>query len=236
MARVDQAKQNWFELGRELQEFLYEYVRGMVRGFDRQGNMTLQMRHPDESIIGGRPKVLVGQIVENLRTALDYLVFELSAKNEPNLNERVPQFVIAVDGEDFERQAKGRLRYLTDEQRGFVEQLQPYNGNRMLGLLGEMAGEGKHRRLLSVRDKTGWHIVFGEMCKRGEYEGYFVYPVEGDHAVFARPRGGEPAVLLMDKYNAVSLLKGMIGQVEDMVRVSYALFEGKPLNLMIERG
>ena len=155
LARIDQAKQNRFHLRRGLRDFLYEYVKGMVKSRNRAtGDFVLKLRYPKESIISGAPKVMVGQIVENLRTALDYLVFELSVKNDPELNERVPQFVIADDEADFQRQAKRRLRYLTDEQTGFVEQLQPYNGNQMLALLREMAGKGKHRRLLSLRDRT----------------------------------------------------------------------------------
>ncbi len=235
LARIDQAKQNWFHLRRELHDFLYEYVKGMVKGRDRAtGNFVLRLRHPKESVIRGTPKVLVGQIVENLRTALDYLVFELSVKNVPELNERVPQFVIAEDESDFRRQAKRRLRYLTDEQRGFVGQIQPYTGNQMLALLGEMAGKGKHRRLLSLRDRTGMQIYFAEMSKEGEFDDCFVYPVEKDHAFFARPTG-DPAFLLMDEFDAIPILKEMIGHVEDVVRVAYCFFEGTPLRLTIVR-
>ena len=70
----------------------------------------------------------MSQIVENVRVALDYMIFQLSTLNEPKLDERVPQFIIANSEADFRQQAKRRLRYLTDEQRRFVEQIQPYQG------------------------------------------------------------------------------------------------------------
>ena len=41
----------------------------------------------------GKPRALVVDIIEDLRAALDYMVFELSALAEPDLNEKVPQFV-----------------------------------------------------------------------------------------------------------------------------------------------
>ena len=41
--------------------------------------------HPKEGNVRGRPRVLVSHIAENMRTALDYMVFELSASNRPEL-------------------------------------------------------------------------------------------------------------------------------------------------------
>ena len=62
----------------------------MVKGFDGESeNFVLQLRHPKESNVKGRPRVLISQIVENLRTALDYMIFQLSVLNEPHLKERL---------------------------------------------------------------------------------------------------------------------------------------------------
>ena len=259
LARMEQAKEDYISLVREMDKFLYRYVKGMVKGLDRDsGNFVLKLRHPKESIVTGRPKVLVAQIVEHLRTALDYMIFELSVLNEPNLDERVPQFVIADSESEFESRAKNWLRYLTDEQKSFVEQIQPYHENGMLSLLGKMgrcpnlrffaqqkqwltvqnrtapkmAGRGKHRRLLSIRDNTGFDIYFAEMTKKDQFKDCFVYPVEEGHAIFARPKG-KGVVVLMEKYDAMSLLKDMIEHTADIVRVSFCFFQGRPLNLTI---
>ena len=136
-ARTEQAGENYASLAYELDEFLYEYVKGMIKpsGSDDE-SYALQLRHPDDSIVKGKPTVLVAQIAENLRTALDYAVFELSAMNQPNLNEKVPQFVIADSRASFDQQAKTRLRYLAPEQVDFVERLQPFNDNPLLALWG----------------------------------------------------------------------------------------------------
>ena len=234
-ARIEQAKHNYVSLAEELNRFLYDYVKGMVKGFDREsGNFVLQLRHPRECNVKGRSRVLVSQIVENLRTALDYMIFQLSVLNEPHLNERLPQFVIAETEPDFQRHARTRLRYLNDEQKSFVEQIQPYRGNKMLTLLGKMTNAGKHRRLLSIQERTGFDIYFAEMEKRDEYKGCFVYPAEKGCAVFARPKG-PGTVLLMDRYDAMPTLKDMIGHAEDILRVSFCFFQGRPLELKIMR-
>ena len=233
LGRIDQAKDNYVSLVHEMNEFLYDYVKGMVKGLDLvTGHFNMQLRHPKESIVKGRPRILVVQIVENLRSALDYMVFQLSTQNVSDLNERVPQFVIADSEEDFERKAKTCLRYLTDEQRSFVERIQPYQGNGRLALLGKLAIAGKHRHLLSIRDNTGFDIYFSEMAKKHEYEGYFVYPVEQQKAIFAKPRG-EGSIVLMETYDAMPTLKSMIEHTDEIVRVSYCFFEGRPLELNI---
>ena len=235
LARIEQAKDNYERLAGQLESFLYEYVKGMVKERDREtGNFVLQLRHPRESNVRGRPLVLVSQVVENLHSALDYMVFELSRLNAPGFKESVPQFVVADSAAAFAEQAKNRLRYLTEEQIGFIEQLQPYNGGAMLALLKEMAGRGKHRNLLSLEDSTGWDIYFADMDQLEEYQDCFIYSVEEDHAFFARPKG-KPAFLLLGKYDAIGILGAMIQLVWDILRASYCFFQGLPFKTKIIR-
>ena len=152
--------------------------------------------------------------------------------NKPDLNERGPQFIITDNKSDFERQAKTRLRHLTAEQKRLVEQIQPYNGNGMLALLGEMAIQEKHRRLLSLQNVTGLEIYFAETTKQDEYKDCFIYPTEKGTAFFARPKG-KITFLLLEKYDAMGLVKDMIGHVEDVLRVSFCFLQGRPLDLKI---
>ena len=151
--RLHRAKDNYETLVREVNIFMYDHVKGMIKGWDpKKQSFVLRLRHPRESVMTGTPRALVVDIVEDLRSALDYMVFELSALAAPDLNEKVPQFVIADTKRDFDQQSK-RLRYLTREQKSeFIERLQPFNGNHILGLLRDISGQSKHRRLLSVRD------------------------------------------------------------------------------------
>ena len=233
LARIEQAKDNYLSLVSEMNEFLYDYVEGILKGFyPETESFVIRLRHPKDSNITGRPRVLVVQIVENLRNALDYMIFQFSVLNEPDLNERLPQFIISGSKKSFDRQAETALRYLTGEQKSFIEQIQPYNGNDMLRLLGEIAGPSKHRRLLSIRDNTRLNIYFGEITKSKDYPDHFVYPAERGCAVFAKPADGQ-SILLLEKYDAMSLLKNWIEHTEEIVRVSYCFFRGEPFNLTI---
>ena len=231
--RLYGVKENYDALNHEVTNFLYEYVKGMIRGWNPETeSFGLRLRHPKESIMAGKPRVLVVDIVEDLRAALDYMVFELSALNTPDLNEKVPQFVIADTKKDFDRQSKSRLRYLTNEQQSdFIEKLQPFNGNQMLGILRDIAGQSKHRRLLSVRDNTGWDIYMAESKRREEYKDCFMYPMEKGQAIFARPKTF--SIILLEKYDAMGTLKAMAEHVGDIVRLSHCFFEGRPFKLSI---
>lgn len=118
IARIEKAKQDYISLYHKTEEFLYQLFEGMPKGKDKQtGDYVIKMRNPKDFNLEGDAKVLTVQIIENLRSALDYLVFQLSAKNDPNLNERSPQFVIADDKTKFNRESKTRLKYLTDEEK-----------------------------------------------------------------------------------------------------------------------
>ena len=107
--RLYRAKENYDALTDEVTKFLYEYVKGMVKGWNPDtGGFVLQLRHHRDSTITGRPQALVVDIVEDVRAALDYMVFALSALSTPNLNEKTPQFVIAGH--------EGRFRPAEQEQ------------------------------------------------------------------------------------------------------------------------
>ena len=231
--RLYRAKENYDALQEEITKFLYEYVKGMVRGWNPETRTyVLRLREARESRMTGRPQALVVDIVENVRAALDYMVFELSALSTPNLKEKTPQFVIADTKDDFDRQSKNRLRYLTDEQKiEFIEKLQPFNGNQILSLLRDIAGQGKHRRLLSMRDNSGWDIYMAKATKREEYKDCFMYPMEKGCAIFARPKSHK--IILLEKYNAMGILKAIVEHVGDIVGLSHCFFEGRPFKMII---
>ena len=180
----------------------------------------------------GRPRALVVDIVEDLRAALDYMVFELSTLNTPDLNEHLPQFVIADTKEEFDRQSRRRLRYLTAEQKtDFIEKIQPFNGNRMLAILRDISGQSKHRRLLSVLENSGWEIHMAEAKRREEYKDWFMYPMEGGQAFFAKPKSC--SIILLKKYDTMRLLKAMAEHVAKIVQLSHCFFEGRQFEIEI---
>ena len=224
LARIDQAWSNYESLETALSVFVYEYVKGMVKGRDpASGGYSLQFRPQSDDIVKGQPKVLVAQVAENLRSALEYMVFELSTLNCPSLDEWIPQFPITKTREEFDNQAKGRLKYLSSDQIEFVEEQQPYNGNRMLSLLAEITNPSKHRRLASLRDDTDIGIYLAEITRKEEFPDHFVYPMERGMAMFVGPMD-EKSFILLNKYDAVPTLNNMIKTVTLIVKASGQFF------------
>ena len=155
LARIEMSKRDFRSLRNELEKFLYDHIRGMIRDEKPEdGAFTLRLRRFEDRIVKGVKSVFVAQIAENLRTSLDYMVFELSRKNDLNLNERVPQFPISNSNKNFRRQVKKSLSYLSNEQINFIDDVQPYKQDNILRILGEMTRPTKHRHLLYLRDNT----------------------------------------------------------------------------------
>lgn len=224
VARIAQAWSNYGFLETALSKFLYEYVKGMVKGRGpADGGYSLHVRPPSDDIVKGQPKVLVAQVAENLRSALEYMIFELSMLNDPSLDEWIPQFPITKTKDEFTAQAKGRLKYLSNDQIKFVERQQPYHGNLMLSLLAEITNPSKHRRLASLRDDTDLGIYFAEITRKEEFADHFVYPMEGGMAIFAKPMDGQTFILL-NKYDALPTLNNMIKTVTLIVKDSGQFF------------
>ena len=216
-------------------DFLYEYMKGRVKGWNPEtDSYVFQLPDARANTMKGRPPALVVDIVEDLRAALDYMVFELSVLNRPDLNERTPQFVIADTKEEFDRQSKGRLRYLTEVTKTrFIEKLQLFNRNETLRILRDISGQSKHRRLLTLRDNSGWEIHMEEAKNKEKYSGWFMYPMEKGHAFFARPKSW--TIILLEKYDAMGILKMMAEHVADIVRSSHCFFEGRPFEKLFPR-
>ena len=215
-ARIDSAKDDYRALEREMARFLYKYVEGMLQGFDHAtGNFVVRLRKPSDSIVRGRPRVLTAQIVENVRSVFDYLVFELSLRNNPALNRRHLKFVITDDEATFRKEAKSSLKHLTDRETAFVEELQPYRGNGLLALIRDASNRSKHRKLLSVRDSSSLEVVFGELARQHEYQSWWVYPEDKGAATFARPKNLK--VVLMERYDAMATVHSMIEHASEVV-------------------
>lgn len=103
----------------------------------------------------------------------------------------------------------------------------------MLGVLAEITAPSKHRYLLSMRDISGFEIYFGEISQWGDYCDCFVYPLEKECAIFARPKDNRATVLLLGKYDAMLTLRALVEHISDIVRVSSCFFQGRPLELKI---
>lgn len=240
-ARIEEARVQLAELDNEIDAWLRSYLGRMFEKLDPRGPKTPHINRPgpEESVITGRPKVLVSQIFENLRVALDYAVFALSRKNCPTLNERDPKFVIADDKPAFDQAARKGLRYLTDEERDFIELLQPYRGKpgalSVTGLIRDAANVSKHRNLLSIRQQAdAVTIVRADRKDEQKYdEEWWRFPAQDGSIFFVKPSGLKMA--LFEHYNLLDNLPRAHMAASVLIDVLDDHLNGKPLPDSLEK-
>ncbi len=209
----------------EISDFLDEYWKGMFDGREPEtGNFIVKLPHADDMVLPPSTRVLAGQIIEGVRSALDYMVFAISKMNCRDLNEKRPQFIIAESESKFEAEARTRLQYLSGEQKEFIERLQPYRMSSYLRVISEWGNYGKHRGLLEIVDNTNLTIVFDSIDNRYKYESASVFPQEEGQAFFVTPQDGV-FLLMMQKYDAIDALSAIIETGERVIRASYEFFD-----------
>jgi hypothetical protein len=137
--------------------------------------------NPDEFVgtfqasgpIPGRLPIIIGDCLQNLRSALDYLVWELvlAAKNEPG---RHNMFPVCCTPETFDQQVKrNRLKGVASEAIAEIQSLQPYHCGQdfdksMLWVIDDLCNINKHRRVLITNLVGGpsdiqLHTINGEL-------------------------------------------------------------------------
>lgn len=109
--------------------------------------------------------VVVGDVVHNLRAALDYLVYELSIFDSDGRIKNGTQFPIedvksdpANPNRGFDVRRKSYLKGLNQRHADAIERLQPYNGVGWTETLREISNPDKHRHLC-VLTKEGREIA-----------------------------------------------------------------------------
>ena len=121
--------------------------------------------------------ILLGEICYNLRSALDYLVFEL-AKFDSGTIQNGTQFPIDDTPQKFARHIPTRLKGVGVSHVTTIEGLQPYNGCRWSQILRDISNPDKHRELQST-GRT--HIV--------EIEGYTQFGIVPNARAKRRAKG-----------------------------------------------
>jgi hypothetical protein len=99
--------------------------------------------------IEGELAVLVGDVVNNLRSCLDYLIGELAELDSGARKPRT-QFPVERTPEAFRNRRPTYLAGLSDPHIAYVESLQPYNGVSWTAKLARMSNWDKHNKLVIV--------------------------------------------------------------------------------------
>ena len=114
---------------------------------------------------------ILGDVIHNLRSALDHLAFALADVNAPDRgDDRITLFPITQDKTDFDSKRR-RLKFVSDRHVEMIEREQPWQRNdpstvadHPLSLLEELDNADKHRVLRVVAlgfDLWSYHPVEG---------------------------------------------------------------------------
>ncbi|MEK6285532.1 MAG: hypothetical protein AABO57_07310 [Acidobacteriota bacterium] len=157
--RLDRAQEHLVELETVNNIYLNREARGMAdsASFEVrqvQANQVWPTAHlkPIREPIPLILPVLIGETVQNLRTSLDYLVYELAILNTKTAQDGT-QFPIEGTPEGFKRRRKTYLKFINPTHIAMIEKLQPCNGVTWTQWLAGLSNPDKHRHLVVSQSK-----------------------------------------------------------------------------------
>jgi hypothetical protein len=170
-----------YERIRRAEEHMLDLNAFLAKTRDEQFNIAI--RHWDENrfdfdigsiVVPSKANIFIGETAYNLRSALDYLVAELSGI-DCGVVQDMTQFPIEDRKRDFCRRINSYLRGLNAPHIAAIERLQPYYGNNWLKQLKRLSNVDKHRSLIKIDGSTshdvswgfGWHAAISIDPKKG---------------------------------------------------------------------
>ncbi len=150
--RLSRAGEHLDELKRAIEPIKFKLTHQQSQKFDT-GHMEVMIFSPPE--VPPRIGTIIGDVCYNLRAALDYLVFNLSA-HDSGLDYQGTQFPIENRPKDFRYrvEARGLLGGMNPSHRALIEGLQPYKGCDWAKTLKMVSNPDKHRNLTPVQAGT----------------------------------------------------------------------------------
>ena len=213
----------------DLKSLLDEFERALFDCVDFRSSeseeavqVRLDLTGPHEILLP-EASAIVGDAVNNLRSALDYLVYELATHNEGGEISNT-QFIVTRCPQEFERQKKTRLRGLTERQVEMIRNLQPFNGVQWTQFLVDISNPDKHRHLVTVDDDVFQILIRGNIQDDELYDDlpYKSVTTSAGKVVF---QGRVSNVLIMDRFPAVETLNDLCAKVSETVQLFYREFE-----------
>jgi hypothetical protein len=163
---------------------------------------------------------VAGEIFYNLRSALDYLIYELACFNFPGVAHNGTQFIIKHSKADtkspsgktirgFDSESRTRLKGLLKHQIAAIEDSQPYNGVTWTQTLRDLSNPDKHRKLNTIAGEwQGSYIVEAGTAENFERRSGETLPgtgmgsadlhVERKHAVSIEFEDGSPVLKTLE--------------------------------------
>jgi hypothetical protein len=104
---------------------------------------------------------MIGDAVHNIRSALDYLVYELAPPSVRESNKT--QFPIYTDEDAYRKDGERLIKGIVGDERLLIERVQPWQANEPHGdpleVLRRLSNRDKHRLLVPVIAAVNWREV-----------------------------------------------------------------------------
>jgi hypothetical protein len=146
--RVNRAGEHLEDIRARLEAFRQQNEDAVVTQFSSEPPHNIELVVADSVSI--RIPILIGEFCYNLRTALDYLVFEL-AKLDSRIQQDGTQFPIEYKEKKFRGRRETYLKGVNRRHIAMIERLQPYTGCNWLRALHALSNPDKHRELIRIR-------------------------------------------------------------------------------------
>ena len=166
---------------------------------------SVQLPSADD-LMPHKAQAIAGEIIHDLRSALDNLIYEASRRNNNDAEVEQTQFVIAEDAESYRKQ-QWRLRKLTEKQKSKIESIQPYNNkDKWASLLSDLSNRDKHRYLITLYNHSRITVSIR------------------DHETLLK--SDPPKWTLAGKYPPTDTLNTLLHRVCEVVKDFYPVAEG----------
>jgi hypothetical protein len=146
--RVNRASEHFSEFKRRVAVWNNAQYHAAEWQFDPQDPSKISVGLSKIIPMPLRIGTLLGEICYNLRTALDYVIFELAKLDSSGIPQDGTQFPIEDAPKGFAwRQKRGWLKGLNSAHIAAIEALQPYNACNWTKALRDISNPDKHRNI-----------------------------------------------------------------------------------------
>ena len=151
MAKIDRATEHLETLKSEIRAWLNSEPYGVIKKFEPESGRHSLILDVKGAANFERYALIAGDCAQNLRCALDHLVYNLALESPKGMPDkpRVLQFPLCDTPDDFNGQ-RYRIASLTEEAQKFIESKQPYNRAHaelppIMAVLNDFNNIDKHR-------------------------------------------------------------------------------------------
>lgn len=146
--RARRAEEHFRELERQIAIMIEKQAHTVPFDLDpKPPHAAVNVGFPPETFSGIRFGTLVGEIIYNLRCALDYLIYALAVLDSGS-PQKGTQFPIMDVAQDFTGRGETMLKGVNAAHVAAIERLQPYNGCHWTARLRDLSNMDKHRHIV----------------------------------------------------------------------------------------